>query len=272
MLERLGHYRILERIGAGGMGEVYRASDTRLGRDVAVKILPAHVSESAGLQQRFEREARALAGLSHPNICALYDVGRQDGVDFLVMEFLQGESLAARLQRGPLAPDQALRIATEIASALDAAHRRGIVHRDLKPGNVMLTKNAAKLVDFGLAKASASLIQDASGDSAAPTRGQPLTAEGTILGTLDYMAPEQLEGREADSRSDLFSFGAILYQMLAGRAPFEGRSQAALIAAILSTEPRRISEIAPSTPPALERALRRCLAKDPDERWQSARD
>ena len=272
MREQLGHYRILERIGAGGMGEVYRARDIRLGRDVAVKVLPPHISESTGLRQRFEREARALASLSHPNICALYDVGRDDGVDFLVMEYLEGESLGARLRRGPLATDQALRIAAEIAGALDAAHRRGIVHRDLKPGNIVLTRNAAKLLDFGLAKEPASVIQGAGGLSAVPTRGEPLTAEGAILGTLDYMAPEQLEGREADARSDIFSFGAILYEMLTGHPAFSAQSQAGLISAILTAEPARISDLSPSTPPAVEQTVARCLAKDPEERWQSARD
>ncbi|HEU5179432.1 MAG TPA: protein kinase [Candidatus Polarisedimenticolia bacterium] len=270
MLERLGHYRILERIGAGGMGEVYRASDTRLGRDVAVKVLPAHFSDSLEVRQRFEREARALASFSHPNICALYDVGRENGIDFLVMEYLEGETLASRLRRGAVPPDQALRIAAEVAAALDAAHRRGIVHRDLKPGNVMITKNAAKLLDFGLAKEPASLIQG--GHSSAPTRSEPLTAAGAILGTLDYMAPEQLEGKEADARSDIFSFGAIVYEMLTGRPAFSGASQAGLISAILTAEPARISELQPMTPPALERAVGRCLAKDPEERWQSARD
>jgi eukaryotic-like serine/threonine-protein kinase len=209
---RLGPYRIEQPLGAGGMGEVYRAADTRLDRTVAIKVLPDHLAGDREFRERFEREARAVSSLNHPHICTLYDVGQQDGADFLVMEYLEGETLAARLARGPLSLDQALRYAIEIADALDKAHRRGIVHRDLKPGNVILTKSGAKLLDFGLAKLNVSAISSAPLSTLTVT-SPPVTARGTILGTFQYMSPEQLEGREADARTDIFAFGALLYEM-----------------------------------------------------------
>ncbi|MCI0659199.1 MAG: WD40 repeat domain-containing serine/threonine protein kinase, partial [Acidobacteria bacterium] len=270
---RLGPYEILAPLGAGGMGEVYRARDSRLDRAVAIKILHSHLSENPDLRQRFEREARAVSSLNHPHICTLYDIGRQDGIDFLVMEYLEGETLADRLAKGPLPLPLVLRTAMEIADALDKAHRQGVVHRDLKPGNVMLTKSGAKLLDFGLAK-----LKDAGPGkaspmaSALPTQSKPLTAEGGIPGTLQYMAPEQLEGQEVDSRTDLFALGEIIYEMTTRRRPFEGKSPASLIAAILSSEPPPIADRQPLAPPALDRLARRCLAKDPEDRWQTARD
>ena len=270
---RLGPYEILSLLGAGGMGEVYRARDTRLDRTVAVKVLPPHLSASSEVRQRFEREAKTISALSHPHICALYDVGNQDGVEYLVMELLEGETLSDRLTKGSLPLEQTLRYGVEIADALDKAHRQGIVHRDLKPGNVMLTKSGVKLLDFGLAKVFAP-TGSTPGLTALPTMAgsTPLTQEGTILGTFQYMAPEQLEGREADGRSDVFAFGAVLYEMATGRKAFEGKSQASLIAAILTSEPPSLSTIQPMTPAALERVVRTCLAKDPDDRWQSAHD
>src|SRR5713226_1950451 len=270
---RLGPYEVLSPLGAGGMGEVYKARDTRLERTVAIKVLPQHLSESSEVRQRFEREAKTISSLSHPHICALYDVGNQDGVEYLVMEFLEGETLADRLGRGPLPPEQLLRYGIEMADALDKAHRQGIVHRDLKPGNVMLTKSGVKLLDFGLAKAIGPASQT-SGLTALPTvaPAQNLTQEGTILGTFQYMAPEQLEGREADARTDIFAFGAVLYEMATGRKAFAGTSQASLISSIMGSEPPPIATVAPMTPPALDRVIRTCLAKDPEERWQSAHD
>jgi len=268
---RLGPYEILSLAGAGGMGEVYKAKDTRLDRIVAIKVLPGHFVGNTASRQRFEREARAVSSLNHPHICTLHDVGYQDGVDFLVMEYLEGETLAQRLRKGPLPLDQLLKTGIEIASALDAAHRKGIVHRDLKPGNIMLVKAGAKVLDFGVAKVAAS-VTGVSSLTAAPTVTSPLTAEGAILGTLPYLAPEQLEGKKADARTDLFVFGTVLYEMVTGRKAFEGESQASLIAAILSSEPRPLSELEPMTPPALVRLVRKCLAKDPDARWQTARD
>src|SRR5438128_687941 len=255
------------------MGEVYKARDTRLERTVAVKVLPRHLSESSEVRQRFEREAKTISSLSHPHICALYDVGNQDGVEYLVMEYLEGETLADRSARGPLPSEQVLRYGIEMADALDKAHRQGIVHRDLKPGNVMLTKSGVKLLDFGLAKAIGPASQT-SGLTALPTvaPAQNLTQEGTILGTFQYMAPEQLEGREADARTDIFAFGAVLYEMATGRKAFAGTSQASLISSIMGSEPPPIATLAPMTPPALERVVRTCLAKDPEERWQSAHD
>jgi len=270
---RLGPYEILAPLGAGGMGEVYRAKDTRLDRVVAIKVLPSHLSNNTEVQQRFEREARAVSSLSHSNICTLYDVGRQDGIDYLVMEYVDGESLADRLAKGPLPLDQVLRYSIQIADALDKAHRQGIVHRDLKPGNIMLTKSGAKLLDFGLAK-----FQDNnsgavfSGLSNVPTERVSLTGEGAILGTFQYMAPEQLEGQEADARTDIFAFGAVVYEMATAKKAFTGKSQASLIGAILRDEPPTISTSQSMTPPALDRVVKTCLAKDPDDRWQSARD
>jgi Tol biopolymer transport system component/aminoglycoside phosphotransferase (APT) family kinase protein len=255
------------------MGEVYRARDTRLDRVVAIKVLPAHAATDER-RQRFEREARAISALNHPHICVLHDVGQHDGSDFLVMEYLEGESLADRLRRGALPLDQALRFGMEIADALDKAHRHGIVHRDLKPGNVMLAKSGAKLLDFGLAKLRAPEMAVAAGPelSAYPTGDKPLTAEGSLVGTFQYMAPEQLEGREPDGRADIFALGALLYEMATGERAFKGSSQASLIAAILAAEPAPISRLRPLAPPALDRVVATCLAKDPDDRWQSAHD
>jgi Tol biopolymer transport system component len=256
------------------MGEVYKARDTRLERTVAIKVLPQHMSASPEVRQRFEREARTISQLSHAHICALYDVGREGETEYLVMEYLEGETLSERLAKGPLPLEQTLRYGVEIADALDKAHRQGIVHRDLKPGNVMITKSGVKLLDFGLAKALPSAGGrgvGGEGFSALPTQ-QDLTQEGAILGTISYMAPEQLEGKEADARTDIFAFGATLYEMATGKKAFSGASQASLIGAILHTDPAPISSMEPMSPPALDRTIRRCLAKDPERRWQSARD
>jgi serine/threonine protein kinase len=267
---KLGPYEIVVPLGAGGMGEVYRARDTRLDRTVAVKILPSHLSSNPEAKQRFDREARAISSLNHPNICTLYDVGHQDNTDFLVMEFLDGETLADRLIKGPLAPEQVLKYGIEICEGLEKAHRTGVIHRDLKPGNIMLTKSGVKLMDFGLAKLKSDLVP---GDALTEmTSDKKLTAEGTILGTFQYMAPEQLEGGEADARTDIFAFGAVLYEMATGRPAFSGKTRASLIAAILSNEPKPITELAPATPPAQSRVVKRCLAKDPEDRWQTTRD
>jgi serine/threonine protein kinase len=268
---RLGPYEIIAAAGAGGMGEVYKARDTRLDRIVAIKVLPTHLAGRAVLRERFEREAKTIASLNHPHICTLYDTGHQDDIDFLVMEYIEGETLAQRLQKGPLPLDQVLRYAIEIADALDKAHRKGITHRDLKPGNIMLTKTGAKLLDFGLAK----LRQDvapATPFSELPTANNAITAEGTILGTLQYMAPEQVEGKEADARTDIFAFGVVVYEMATGKKAFEGKSQASLMAKILETDPPAMTSLTPMTPPALDHVVKRCVEKDPDERWQSAKD
>ena len=306
----LGPYRILEKIGEGGMGEVYKARDTRLDRDVAIKILPAELGADPERRARFEREARAIASLAHPHICTLYDIGEsvpaspspESGVPlatpkpgsvgageggspvpvhYLVMEHLTGETLAERVRRGPLSLAQALDIAAQIAEALDAAHKHGIVHRDLKPGNVMLTTGgagrsgvtSAKLLDFGLAKLTGHGERPVlAGDATAPTMTAPITARGTILGTLQYMAPEQLEGKEADARTDLWALGAILHEMVTGRRAFEGESQMSLIGNIMNAEPAGLATLQPLTPPALERVVRKCLAKHPDDRWDTAHD
>jgi Tol biopolymer transport system component len=268
---RLGPYQILAPLGAGGMGEVYRARDTRLGRDVAIKVLSPHLAATPEVRARFEREARTISQLNHPHICTLYDVGHQDGTDYLVMELLEGETLAHRLEKGPLPVAEVLTLGTQIADALDRAHRAGVVHRDLKPGNVMLTKAGAKLMDFGLARAAG--LGAAPGTlTESPTVSRPLTAEGTIVGTFQYMAPEQLEGKEADARSDLWALGCVLYEMATGKRAFEGQSQASLIVAIMEHQPRPLTELQPLSPPALEHVVTRCLTKDADERWQSARD
>ncbi len=268
---RLGPYEIVSPLGAGGMGEVYRARDTRLDREVAVKVLAASLGASADFRQRFEREAKAISSLNHAHICALFDVGHQDGVDYLVMEFLEGETLAERLKRGALPVEQVQKVGVQIAEALDQAHRQGLVHRDLKPGNIMLTPSGAKLMDFGLAKPS-SAAQGSDARTVTPTRTGPLTAEGTLVGTYQYMAPEQVEGKEADARSDIFALGAVLYEMATGKRAFEGRSQISVMASILEKDPPPMSELQPMTPPALERLVRSCLAKDPANRFQSARD
>ncbi len=282
---RLGPYEIAAPLGAGGMGEVYRARDSRLGRDVAIKVLPVHLSANPEVRARFEREARTISGLNHPNICTLHDIGREGDTDYLVLELVEGETLAERLRRGPLPTPELLRVGLQVADALDRAHRAGVIHRDLKPGNIMLTRSGAKLMDFGLARATGMAgAGSGSGVTAAaltqsPTVAQALTAEGTLVGTFQYMSPEQLEGREADVRSDLWALGCVLYEMATGRRAFEGRSQASLIAAILEREPAPVGE-APSTPgtppvgppPGLDRLIRALLVKDPDERIQTAHD
>jgi len=291
----LGPYRILEKLGEGGMGVVYKARDTRLDRTVAIKILPTELSADPERRARFEREAKTIAGLSHPHICMLFDVGEgapsgpealapgaqspapghpsPAPVHYLVMEHLSGESLAARLDKGRLPLDQALGVATEIADALAAAHKQGIIHRDLKPGNVMLTKAGAKLLDFGLAKLKSHGAEPAAGHLASmPTQCAPLTAEGTIVGTLQYMAPEQVEGKPADARTDLWALGAMLYEMLTGKRAFGGTSAASLIGNIMNAEPPAVATLEPLTPPALNRLVRKCLQKDPDARWQTAAD
>ena len=268
---KLGPYEIESPLGAGGMGEVYRARDTRLDREVAIKVLPSALASDASLKQRLEREAKAISKLSHPHICALHDIGHQDGIDFLVMEYLEGETLEHRLLKGPLPPDQTLRYAAQIADALAKAHKLGITHRDLKPANVMLTKSGAKLMDFGLAKQSstaplANALTEMTVDQA------KLTSEGMIVGTFQYMAPEQLEGKEADARTDIFAFGELIHEMVTGKPAFSGKSRASLIAAILTVDPPPITQLQPITPVALEHVVKKCLAKDPDERWQSASD
>ena len=268
---RLGPYEIVAALGAGGMGEVYRATDTRLERSVAVKVLLSHLTGDPERRARLEREAKAISSLNHPHICALYDVGHEQGTDYLVMELVEGETLAERLKKGPLPLAETLRTAIEMAGALDKAHRQGVIHRDLKPGNVMLTKAGSKLLDFGLAKRALG-AQAGEGHSAVPTESAPLTGEGTLVGTIAYMAPEQLEGKEADARSDLWAFGCLLYEMATARRAFEGKSQASLISAIMDKEPQPLTQLQPLTPPSLERLVRVCLAKDPDERLQNAHD
>ena len=262
------------------MGEVYKAKDTRLDRIVALKVLPATLAADPEFRERFEREAKSISALNHPNICALYDVGRQDGIEYLVMEYLEGETLAARIERGALPASEALPIAIDIASALDRAHRQGIVHRDLKPGNVMLIKTGAsrsgapqaKLLDFGLAKVNPTAVLSGATTAALPPGGAPLTAQGTILGTFQYMAPEQIDGEEADARTDIFAFGALLFEMLTGRKAFTGKSQASLLGAILKDQPPPVSQVQPLTPPALDRVVSTCLAKDREDRFHTAHD
>ena len=266
---RLGPYEILGALGAGGMGEVYKARDTRLDRTVAIKVLPDSLAADPQFRERFDREARLISQLDHPHICNLHDVGEHDGVPFLVLQHLDGEALDRRLQRGALRIDEALRIAIQIADALDRAHRAGIVHRDLKPANVMLTKAGAKLLDFGLAKTGPAVV--GLSQTLLPTSPN-LTAQGAILGTIQYMAPEQLEGHEADARSDLFALGAIVYEMVTGRKAFAGKSHASVVASILEHDPPAIASVQPLAPAALDHIVRKCLAKNPEERWQSARD
>src|SRR6186713_2347251 len=271
---KLGPYEILSPLGAGGMGEVYRARDTRLGRDVAIKVLPQHLSSNPEVRSRFEREAKTVSSLNHPGICTLFDVGRDGDTDYLVMELIEGETLAHRLEKGAMPAADVLRIGAQIADALERAHRAGVVHRDLKPGNIMLTRSGAKLMDFGLARATGVVGGSGSGSALthSPTVAQPLTAEGTIIGTFQYMAPEQLEGKETDTRSDIWALGCVLYEMATGTRAFEGKSQASLIATIMHTDPRPLRELAPATPESLDRLIRECLAKDPEERRQSAGD
>src|SRR5438477_6264567 len=261
---RLGPYEIVAPIGAGGMGEVYKARDTRLDRSVAVKILPAAFAENAQFKIRFEREARTISQLSHPNICALYDVGE----NYLVMELLDGETLADRLLKGPLPLADVLKYGAQIGDALGKAHREGVVHRDLKPGNIMITKSGAKLLDFGLAKSGAP-APSAATDA---TQHKPLTQEGMILGTYQYMAPEQLAAEEPDARTDIFALGCVLYEMATGHRAFDGKTRTSIVAAIISGEPRPIAELQPMTPRAFEHVVTKCLAKEPDDRWQSAAD
>jgi eukaryotic-like serine/threonine-protein kinase len=279
---KLGPYEILTPLGAGGMGEVYRAKDTRLDRTVAIKVLPSHLSSNPELRQRMEREAKAISALQHANICTLHDIGTQNGTDFLVMEYLEGQTLAERLKKGPLPLDQILKIGIEIAHALDKAHQRGIIHRDLKPANIMLTKAGAKLMDFGLAKPEVAIGSQAIGPftPSTPTMNlasltsaaSPLTQKGSIVGTFQYMAPELLQGAEADARSDLFSFGCVLYEMITGRRAFEGKSQLSVFSAILEKDPEPISASQPLAPPMLDRVVIACLAKDAANRFQSAHD
>jgi Tol biopolymer transport system component len=277
---RLGPYEVVSPLGAGGMGEVYRARDTRLDRTVAIKVLSSELSSNADLKARFEREARAISQLNHPNICTLHDVGNESGTDYLVMEYLEGESLADRLRKGPFPLDQLVKIGCEIADALDKAHRAGIVHRDLKPGNVMLTKTGAKLLDFGLAKPAA--MGALAGSGAAPLlsaamtspspQASPLTSAGMLVGTIQYMSPEQLQGIEADARSDIFALGSVLYEMATGKRAFEGKSQIKVASAILEDQPAPLTSVQPAAPAALERLIATCLDKDPEQRFQSARD
>src|SRR6202451_1441163 len=276
-----GPYEIQSPLRAGGMGEVYRARDVRLDRTVAVKVLASHLSSSPELKQRMEREARAISSLNHPHICHLYDIGSQDGTDYLVMEFLEGETLAERLRKGALPLSEILKIGIAVAEALAVAHRQGIVHRDLKPGNIMLTKGGAKLMDFGLAKSAGAGVPP--GASSAPLLSaarwisqaspvSPLTTAGTMIGTIQYMSPEQIEGKEADARSDLFALGGVLYEMVTGARPFEGKSQISVASAILEKEPEPISSLQPLTPQAFEHVVNTCLAKNPDDRFQTAHD
>ena len=272
---KLGPYEITGVVGAGGMGEVYRARDTRLGREVAIKVLPEAFARDAIRKERFEREAKTISSLNHPNICTLYDVGHQGGTDYLVMELLEGETLAQRLAKAPLSIPEMLRVGMEIADALERAHRQGIVHRDLKPGNVVLTKSGAKLLDFGLAKPNPLAAGSGSSLSAMATQmspTSPVTREGTIIGTFQYMSPEQVEGREADARSDIFALGAVLYEMATGKRAFEGKSQISVASAVLEKEPEPIGRVQPMTPPALEHVVKTCLAKDVEERFQTAHD
>ena len=271
---KLGPYQIVAPLGAGGMGEVYKAKDTRLDRSVAIKVLPSHLSSNPELRERFEREARAVSSLNHPNICTLHDVGREDGIDFLVMEHIEGETLAERLEKGPLPLAEALQYAIDIAGALEKAHGAGVVHRDLKPGNIMVTKSGPKLLDFGLAKLAGTTTSapDLSALSSMPTEQKSLTAAGTVLGTFQYMAPEQLEGLDIDARTDIFAFGALIYEMVTGNKAFDGKTQASLISAIMSSEPPPMSTVEPISPPGLERLVKTCMAKDPDKRWQHAGD
>src|SRR5712691_6655177 len=279
---KLGPYDILAMLGAGGMGEVYRALDTRLDRTVAVKVLASHLSSSPELKQRMEREAKAISSLNHPHICHLYDIGSHDETDYMVMEFLEGETLAERLRKGAMPLNEIFKTGIAVAEALAVAHRQGIVHRDLKPGNIMLTEGGAKLMDFGLAK-PLGLRNTATGPGAAPSFTaaatssgpsplSPLTAAGSIIGTIQYMSPEQIEGKDADARSDIFAFGAVLYEMATGKRAFQGKSHLSTASSILEKDPDPISTILPLAPKALEHTVETCLAKNPEERFQCAHD
>ncbi len=266
----IGPYEVGALLGVGGMGEVYRAVDSRLGRAVALKILPAHLSDDPGRRQRFDREARTISSLNHPHICRVYDVGHQDDLSYIVMEFLEGETLEARLRRGPLALRESLKYAVQIGDALDQAHRHGIVHRDLKPGNIMLTAAGAILLDFGLAKSSLPGLLATRSRSYEPHVS--LTAEGTFAGTPAYMAPERFQGHEADAGADVFAFGAVLFEMLTHRRAFDGATDAEVMAAVMTSTPPRVSELRPDAPRALDQLVDRCLSRDPDDRWQTTRD
>src|ERR1700686_4574894 len=279
---KLGPYEIQSPLGAGGMGEVYRAMDGRLDRTVAIKVLGSHLSSSPELKQRMEREAKSISSLNHPCICQLYDIGSQNGTDYLVMEFLEGETLAERLRKGPLPLNEIYKVGIAVAEALAVAHRQGIFHRDLKPGNIMLTQSGAKLMDFGLAKPLA-LQNTGLGSGAAPSFTaaatlsgpsplSPLTTAGSIIGTIQYMSPEQIEGKEADARADIFAFGAVLYEMAAGKRPFEGKSQISLASSILEKDPEAISAFKPNTPAVFEHIVTTCLQKNPEDRFQNAHD
>src|SRR5580704_9803883 len=278
---KLGPYEIQSPLGAGGMGEVYRALDTRLDRTVAIKVLASHLSSSPELKQRMEREGRAISSLNHPHICQLYDIGSQDGTDYLVMECLEGETLAERLRKGAIPLAEVFKIGIAVAEALAVAHRSGIVHRDLKPGNIMLTAGGAKLMDFGLAKPLGLLAASGSGSApsftaaatmSGPSPLSPLTTAGSIIGTIQYMSPEQIEGKEADARSDIFAFGAVLYEMTAGKRPFAGKSQISLASSILENDPEPISKLKPATPPSFEHVVTTCLQKNPEDRYLAAHD
>src|SRR5271156_1336270 len=280
---KLGPYEIQSPLGAGGMGEVYRALDTRLDRTVAVKVLASHLSSSPELKQRMEREGRAISSLNHPHICQLYDIGSQNGTDYLVMEFLEGETLAERLRKGAIPLAEVYKIGIAVAEALAVAHRSGIVHRDLKPGNIMHTAGGAKLMDFGLAKplgvqstgtgsGSAAPSFTAAATMSGPSPLTPLTTAGSVIGTIQYMSPEQIEGKEADARSDIFAFGAVLYEMVAGKRPFAGKSQISLGWCIRESEPEPVGKLKPATPPAFEHVVTTCLQKNPDERYLAAHD
>jgi serine/threonine protein kinase len=277
--QRLGPYEIIAPLGAGGMGEVFLARDTRLDREVAVKVLSRELAADPDRRARFEREARAISALNHPHVCALFDVGRADGpdgeIEYLVMERLEGQTLALRLELGPLPVPEALALGSQLAGALAAAHRRGIVHRDLKPGNVMLTRSGAKLLDFGLARRDGVTGAAVAGEAMTatfPTKAAPLTSAGTLVGTWPYLAPEQIEGQPADARGDVFALGCVLFEAVAGRRAFPGATPAAIAAAILSGEVPDLREAAPGAPPVLVALVRQCLAKDPDARWQCADD
>jgi len=283
---KLGPYEILSPLGAGGMGEVYRARDTRLDRTVAIKVLNSQLVANAELRARFEREGRIVSQLQHPHICVLHDVGSDGATEFLVMEYLEGESLANRLKRGPLPQAELLKIAIQIADALEKAHRAGVVHRDLKPGNVMLTKSGAKLLDFGLAKPIGATVASGKGSGTSPSvfaaaltqttpspsPATPLSTAGAVIGTVQYMSPEQIQGIEADARSDIFAFGVMLFEMVTGKRTFEGKTQASIVGQILAVDPPSVSTLRPETPPGLDRVIRLCLDKDPDERIQTAHD